>query len=133
MTRVDRLQCGISPNTWTEGRQGYSVGFRRTRGQKVTEVQCGISPNTWTEGDRGTVWDFAGHVDRQRVTQVGRLQLGETRGQRVTQVDRLQLGETRGQRVTQVDRLQLGKTHGHTESDTGRQITVWRDTWIDRE
>ena len=120
-----------NPENVTRARKRGHVD--RQRVTRVDRLQCGISPNTWTEGDRGTVWDFAGHVDRQRVTQVGRLQLGETRGQRVTQVDRLQLGETRGQRVTQVDRLQLGKTHGHTESDTGRQITVWRDTWIDRE
>ena len=73
LTQVDRLQCG------------------ETRGQ--------------TESDTGrhiTVWDFAGHVDRQRVTQVD---------------------------------CTVGclRTRGRVETDTGRQITVWRDTWTDRE
>ena len=52
----------------------YTVGCLRTHGQ--------------TESDTGkqiTLWDFSLHVDRQRVTQVDRLQCGETRGQ--TEID----------------------------------------------
>ena len=50
------------------------MGFVPTRGK--------------TESDTGTVWDFAGHVDRQRLTQVDRLQFGETRGQTETDTGR---------------------------------------------